>query len=96
MSKTPISASVPTARNPATEVCPEQALSLKRNPDFEAMGDFRWTPDLLASTWHMAEFGTVPPAGLEYRIGASGGGFDKLRIIVRGGKGRRHPPWTDG
>jgi len=68
---------------PCYKVCPEGALSLRRNPDFEAMGDFRWTADLLASTWHMAEFGTVPPAGLNYRTGGSGGGFDKLRLILR-------------
>ena len=79
----------PDCPEPCHRVCPEQALSLKRNPDLETMGDFRWTPDLLASTWYMAGFGTVPPAGLEYRTGASGGGFDKLRIIVRGAKGRQ-------
>jgi glutamate synthase domain-containing protein 2/ferredoxin len=76
----------PDCPEPCHQICPEQALSLKKNPDFEAMGDFRWTPDLLASTWYMASFGTVPPAGLEYRTGASGGGFDKLRLIVRDGK----------
>ncbi len=68
---------------PCHEVCPEHALSVLRNPDFESMGDLRWTPDLLASTWHMAEFGAPPPAGLEYKIGKSGGGFDKLRIVFR-------------
>jgi glutamate synthase domain-containing protein 2/NAD-dependent dihydropyrimidine dehydrogenase PreA subunit len=67
---------------PCYEECPAQALSLKRNPTFDTMGDFRWTPDLLASTWHMAENGKVPGAGLEYRIGASGGGFDKLRLAL--------------
>jgi glutamate synthase domain-containing protein 2/ferredoxin len=79
----------PDCPEPCHRICPEQALSLKKNPDFEAMGDFRWTPDLLASTWYMAGFGTVPPAGLDYRTGASGGGFDKLRLMVRGGKGRK-------
>jgi len=60
--------------------CPVNALSMKRNPTFDTLGDFRWTPDLLASTWHMAETGSMPPGGLEYRIGSSGGGFDKLRL----------------
>ncbi|MCP4579510.1 MAG: FMN-binding glutamate synthase family protein [Deltaproteobacteria bacterium] len=69
--------------NPCTQICPEQALSLKRNPDFEILGDRRWPPDLLASTWHMAEFGKVPEKGLEYKIGASEGGFDKLRIAFK-------------
>jgi glutamate synthase domain-containing protein 2/ferredoxin len=73
-------------QEPCHESCPVNALSVRRNPDFDSMGDFRWPPDLLASTWHMAEFGRVPPAGLEYKTGASGGGFDKLRLIVRNGQ----------
>ncbi|MBW1805928.1 MAG: alpha-hydroxy-acid oxidizing protein [Deltaproteobacteria bacterium] len=68
--------------DPCYKACPNQALSLKRNQDFDAMGDYRWTPDLLVSTWHMSEFGRVPEAGLEYKIGASGGGFDKMRIVL--------------
>jgi glutamate synthase domain-containing protein 2/NAD-dependent dihydropyrimidine dehydrogenase PreA subunit len=66
---------------PCYTACPTGALSLKRNPTFDTMGDLRWTPDLLVSTWYMAETGDVPPEGLEYRIGDSGGGFDKLRLV---------------
>ncbi len=73
----------PDCPEPCYGACPVNALSLKRNPDFEVLGDFRWTADLLASTWYMAEFGKVPPAGLEYKIGDSGGGFDKLRLILK-------------
>jgi len=69
--------------DPCYDACPVNALSIRRNPSFDALGDFRWTPDLLASTWYMAEFGAMPPAGLEYKTGASGGGFDKLRIVCR-------------
>ena len=72
----------PDCPTPCTKECPAKALSLRRNPTFDTMGDFRWTPDLLASTWHMAETGAVPPGGLEYRTGASGGGFDKLRLVL--------------
>ena len=43
-----------------------------------ALGDFRWTNDLILSTYYMAEHGTVPTNGLEYRTGASDGGFDVL------------------
>ncbi|MBN1849708.1 MAG: alpha-hydroxy-acid oxidizing protein [Deltaproteobacteria bacterium] len=68
---------------PCHEACPENALSLKRNPDFDALGDFRWPADLLVSTWYMAEFGTTPSLGLEYKVGSSGGGFDKLRILMK-------------
>jgi len=72
----------PDCPDPCHKACPEKALSLKRNQDFDALGDFRWTADLLASNWHMAEFGRVPAAGLEYRTGNSGGGFDKLRMVL--------------
>lgn len=74
----------PDCSEPCHEACPVQALSLKRNPDFDVIGDFRWTPDLLASTWYMAEFGEVPQKGLQYRMGNSGGGFDKLRLLFKG------------
>ncbi len=43
-----------------------------------ALGDRRWTPDLILSTWVQSETGTPPGNGLEYRVGASGGGFDRL------------------
>jgi glutamate synthase domain-containing protein 2 len=43
-----------------------------------ALGDFRWTPDLILSAWVMAETGRPPENGLEYRLGNSGGGFDVL------------------
>jgi len=72
----------PDCPTPCPKECPVKALALRRNPTFDTMGDFRWTPDLLASTWHMAETGAVPPGGLEYRTGASGGGFDKLRLVL--------------
>jgi glutamate synthase domain-containing protein 2 len=78
----------PDCPNPCHRECPVSALSLKRNPTFDILGDFRWTPDLLASSWYMAENGRVPPAGLEYRIGGSGGGFDRLRILL--------PPQKEG
>ena len=60
--------------------CPNGALSVSDNPTFETLGDYRWTPDLLASNWHMAETGHAPGPHLENEIGASGGGFDRLRF----------------
>jgi glutamate synthase domain-containing protein 2/ferredoxin len=61
-------------------VCPQGALSVDTNPVFETMGDYRWTPDLLVSTWAMAETGGLPGPHLESQVGASGGGFDRLRF----------------
>lgn len=43
-----------------------------------ALGDARWTADLIYSTWTQAETGRPPTNGLEYKIGKSGGGFDLL------------------
>ena len=61
-------------------VCPEQALTVTENPAFETIGDHRWTADILAAAWSMAETGSPPPAHLESETGTTGGGFDKLRI----------------
>jgi glutamate synthase domain-containing protein 2 len=43
-----------------------------------ALGDYRWTSDLILSTWIQAETGKPPNNGLEHRLGNSGGGFDVL------------------
>ena len=43
-----------------------------------ALGDYRWTADLILSTWVQAETGMPPRNGLEHRVGHSGGGFDLL------------------
>ena len=60
--------------------CPSGALSLSENPAFETLGDCRWTPDLMAATWAMAETGHAAGPHLESATGNSGGGFDKLRF----------------
>jgi glutamate synthase domain-containing protein 2/ferredoxin len=61
--------------------CPRQALSLSLNPMYEALGDYRWTSDMITATWIMAETGYPPErTDLEYNTGNSGGGFDKLRF----------------
>ena len=60
--------------------CPNGALSVSSNTVYETMGDCRWTPDLLASNWFMAETGEQPPAFLESEVGGSSGGFDRLRF----------------
>jgi glutamate synthase domain-containing protein 2 len=62
------------------DACPQGALSLAANPCFETLGDRRWTPDLIMSTWRMAETGHAPRPDCEYETGASGGGFDRIRF----------------
>ena len=48
-----------------------------------ALGDSRWTRDLILATWWQALTGRPPENGLEYRVGASGGGFDRLDFKFR-------------
>ena len=60
--------------------CPEQALTLRKNPLLETLGDYRWTPEMLIGHWEMAETGNLPIVDLEYNLGNSGGGFDKIRF----------------
>ncbi len=71
--------------------CPTKALSLSLNPIYATLGDFRWTADMITGTWIMAETGYPPQrTDLEYNLGNSGGGFDKLRF-----KFPAHPPFVD-
>ncbi len=60
--------------------CPQAALRMIINPSLRALTDYRWPADLILSTWQQAETGEVPQADLEYRVGNSGGGFDRLRL----------------
>jgi len=55
------------------EVLPYQELT-----PFSALGNYGWTKELILSTWLMAQTGLPPRNGLEYRIGKSDGGFDRL------------------
>lgn len=52
-------------------------------PTPPALGDARWTPDLILATWYQAEHGRPPTDGPEHRIGASGGGFDRLDFKLK-------------
>jgi glutamate synthase domain-containing protein 2 len=63
--------------------CPEGALTLRLNPVLETLGDYRWPAEMLLAHWEMAETGNLPVVDLEYSLGNSGGGFDKIRF--------RHP-----
>jgi glutamate synthase domain-containing protein 2 len=60
--------------------CPEQALTLRLNPLLDTIGDYRWTSEMLLGHWEMAETGNLPVVDLEYSLGNSGGGFDKIRF----------------
>lgn len=53
-----------------------------------ALGNYRWTPELILTTWEQATTSRPPTSGLEYKVGRSGGGFDRLDF--------RYPPRQDG
>jgi glutamate synthase domain-containing protein 2/ferredoxin len=60
--------------------CPQNALSVGLNPTLETIGDYRWTGEMILAHWHMAETGELPYIDLEYSLGYSNGGFDKIRF----------------
>jgi glutamate synthase domain-containing protein 2 len=62
--------------------CPVNALRVGPDPMWKAFGDPRWTPELLVSTWEQAATGMPPDRNIEYKHGASGGGFDRIEIVL--------------
>jgi glutamate synthase domain-containing protein 2 len=54
-----------------------QVLPRLKYPIPSALGDKRWTAQLILATYEQATTGR-PPSVLEYRVGESGGGFDRL------------------
>lgn len=73
--------------------CPQKALTMRLNPSVTCLGDPRWSSDLILATWRQAETGHTPPPHLEYRFGASCGGFDRMRFKyeVLGPEARPYP-----
>lgn len=61
--------------------CPEHAIRVGLDMQWQAFGDDRWPAELLAATWKQAETGRPPEEELEYRSGRSGGGFDRIKIV---------------
>jgi hypothetical protein len=53
----------------------------------DTLGDYRWTDEMLIGHWEMAETGNLPVVDLEYNIGNSGGGFDKIRFKLTKAEG---------
>ncbi|MCP2604739.1 glutamate synthase-related protein [Candidatus Aminicenantes bacterium AH-873-B07] len=65
-----------------TTKCPVNAIKIEIDPQWETLGDFRWTPDLILTTWQQAETGEIPDGNLEYKRGASEGGFDNFDFDI--------------
>ncbi len=58
--------------------CTKGLLSRKMNPEFEALGDDFWTPDIISRTWYQAETGKIPVSGAGYGGRFCGPGFDSM------------------
>ena len=71
-------------------VCPWQAIRIATDPVHEVLGDRRWTATLLRATWRQARTGELPLETDEEQMGASGGGFDAMRLA------RTHGTPADG
>ena len=58
--------------------CPGQVITKILNPEYKAMGDSYWTPDIIARQWYQAETGSIPVSGAGYAGPFSGPGFDDM------------------
>ena len=57
---------------------PERAVKVPRKPEYLAMGDDYWKPDIMATTWNQADSGRIPVSGAGYRGRYHGPGFDGI------------------
>jgi hypothetical protein len=53
-------------------------LGIALNPEYLAMGNETWKPDLIATTWKQADDGRIPVSGAGYRGSFHGPGFDSI------------------
>jgi len=58
--------------------CPQQALKMIRNEEFEKLGNTYWTPQIIQTIWNEAEEGEIPIYGAGYRGPFKGTGFDAI------------------
>jgi hypothetical protein len=58
--------------------CTKGLLGIALNPEYLALGDEYWKPDILATTWNQADNGRIPVSGAGYRGRFHGPGFDGI------------------
>ena len=58
--------------------CPNQLIQKAVNPEFMAMGDSHWTPEIIARLWYQAQTGKIPVSGAGYPGPFTGPGFDSM------------------
>jgi ferredoxin len=58
--------------------CPKELIHKSVSPEYKAIGDAYWTPDIVARLWYQAETGKIPVSGAGYPGPFSGPGFDSM------------------
>jgi ferredoxin len=58
--------------------CPKELIHKSVSPEYKAIGDAHWTPDIVARLWYQAETGKIPVSGAGYPGPFSGPGFDSM------------------
>jgi len=58
--------------------CPQQALEMVKNKEYESLGNDYWTPHKILTIWNEAEEGKIPVYGAGFRGRFKGSGFDTI------------------
>jgi ferredoxin len=58
--------------------CPKELIHKSLNPEYKALGDSYWTPEIISRLWYQAETGKIPVSGAGYPGPFSGPGFDSM------------------
>jgi ferredoxin len=58
--------------------CPQQALEMVKNREYEKLGNAYWSPHKIYTIWNEAEEGKIPVLGAGYRGLFRGSGFDDI------------------
>ena len=74
---------------------PVSAYGRLPEPGHNTEGDLRWTTALLLTSHEQARTGEPPDASMEYRVGHSGGGFDRLAFAFELDDGPAAPADAD-
>jgi len=58
--------------------CPKRLIHKTINPEWEALGDDVYSPEIISATWDQAQSGKIPVSGAGYGGAFSGPGFDSM------------------
>jgi ferredoxin len=58
--------------------CPKELIHKSLNPEFSALGDAHYQPNIIERLWYQAETGKIPVSGAGYPGPFSGPGFDAM------------------